>query len=93
MGPKANTNAGLYCHFAQPSSEKIIGIARGLSESAFADEFRSARLFQTALGSSLKTDQVNGCSFFWFVFFRQVKKMNYYVKSFFIVNIQINYWK
>ncbi|KPJ99774.1 MAG: hypothetical protein AMJ60_03845 [Desulfobacterales bacterium SG8_35] len=39
-----------------------------------------ARSLQAAQGSPTKSDQVSGCTFFWFVFFMQffmqVKKMN-----------------
>jgi hypothetical protein len=35
-----------------------------------------ARSLQAAQGSLLEADQVNGCPFFWFVFFGQTKKMN-----------------
>jgi len=35
-----------------------------------------ARSLQAAQGSPVMRDQVIGCTFFWFVFFMQVKKMN-----------------
>jgi hypothetical protein len=39
-----------------------------------------ARSLRAAQGIPLKAEQVIGCTFFWFVFFMQVKKMN--VKKF-----------
>jgi len=59
--------------FTLPSSREITGTARGLPERS---EFRSARLFRAAQGSPPQAHQVIGCTFFWFVFFMQVKKMN-----------------
>ena len=41
-----------------------------------------ARSWRAAQGSPTQSDQVIGCTFFWFVFFMQVKKMN--VKRIFI---------
>jgi len=38
--------------------------------------FRSVRSVRAAKGNSPQADQVNGCLFFWFVFFGQAKKMN-----------------
>jgi hypothetical protein len=43
-----------------------------LSETSFAVPV----IFKTAQENSLKANQVNGCLFFWFVFFGQAKKMN-----------------
>jgi hypothetical protein len=39
-------------------------------------EFLNSRAFRGAQGSSVTRNQVNGCPFFWFVFFGQAKKMN-----------------
>jgi len=62
-------------HAAEQRRKRRISAGTCLSP-PFADEFCSARLFQAAQGSQPKADQVNGCTFFWFVFFMQVKKMN-----------------
>jgi len=39
-------------------------------------EFLNSRQIQAAQGSPALRDRVNGCPFFWFVFFGQAKKMN-----------------
>jgi hypothetical protein len=39
-------------------------------------EFPNSRQIRAVQGSPPQVDQVAGCPFFWFVFFRQVKKMN-----------------
>jgi len=52
---------------AQQKTEKQLGGATRLSElSVFCEQHREACL----------AGQVNGCPFFWFVFFGQTKKMN-----------------
>ena len=38
-----------------------------------------ARSLRAAQGSPTQSDQVTGCTFFWFVFFGQAKKMNIYI--------------
>jgi hypothetical protein len=43
-----------------------------LSEASFA----APVFFKNVKDCSLKANQVNGCPFFWFVFFGQAKKMN-----------------
>jgi hypothetical protein len=71
MGPKKYISFKKPSHAAeaaQPRTDKRLGGASAT--------FRCRPFLASSAGESRLRDQVMGCTFFWFVFFMQVKKMN-----------------